>query len=362
MHIHARAIKYFDMIRRSGSIREAARRLHVASSAVNRQLLQLEEEIGSPLFERMTQGLRLTPAGEVFSRHVITVLQDEVRLRSELDMLRGVRRGSVSVAAVEGVNADLMPTLLTRMHERYPGVRVHLVTCGSAQVAKAVTQGDADVGIGFAIERNEALHQCTLGQFALGAIVPPDHPIGRLARVDFVTCTAYPMVLPTPGLSLHGLLQPVIAHHKRPLNVVMETSSIELAKQLVERGMGLFFQSRLGLERELAERRLVHVPLDTPQPVYSELGVYVRSGRSLPPALDAFIQIASELRGNLVFDAGIDGFDQGLTLTQRKIRQPIRVNFKVLDDDHPRYRVSDCFTFLTGMFHTASFEKTHLHR
>ena len=59
--------------------------------------------------------------------------------------------------------------------------------------------------------------------------------------------------------------------------------------------MGLFFQSRLGLERELAERRLVHVPLDTPQPVYSELGVYVRSGRSLPPALDAFIQIASEL-------------------------------------------------------------------
>ncbi|AVO34867.1 LysR family transcriptional regulator [Ottowia oryzae] len=179
MHIHARAIKYFDMIRRSGSIREAARRLHVASSAVNRQLLQLEEEIGSPLFERMTQGLRLTPAGEVFSRHVITVLQDEVRLRSELDMLRGVRRGSVSVAAVEGVNADLMPTLLTHMHERYPGVRVHLVTCGSAQVAKAVTQGDADVGIGFAIERHEALHQCMLGQFALGAVVPPDHPIGR---------------------------------------------------------------------------------------------------------------------------------------------------------------------------------------
>ena len=52
MHIHSRALKYFDMIQRCGSIREAARRLHVSSSAVNRQLLQLEGEVGSPLFER----------------------------------------------------------------------------------------------------------------------------------------------------------------------------------------------------------------------------------------------------------------------------------------------------------------------
>ncbi|QIL83775.1 LysR family transcriptional regulator [Diaphorobacter sp. HDW4A] len=304
MHIHARSIKYFDMIRRSGSIREAARRLHVASSAVNRQLLQLEDEIGSPLFERMSQGLRLTPAGEVFSRHVITVLQDEVRLRSELEMLRGVRRGSVSVASVEGVNADLMPNVLTRMHERYPAVHIHLVTCGSAQAVKAVIHGDADIGIGFSIDRDDGLHQCTMGRFRLGAIVPPGHPISRLERVDFPTCTAYPMILPTPELSMHGLLQPVISHHKRPLNVVMESSSIELAKQLVERGIGLFFQSRLGLERELQEARLVHVPLDTPQPIHSELGVYVRAGRTLPPALDAFIHIASEIIAQREGDEG----------------------------------------------------------
>jgi DNA-binding transcriptional LysR family regulator len=123
MHIHARSIRYFDMIRRCGSIREAARHLHVASSAVNRQLLQLEDEIGSPLFERLSSGLRLTAAGEVFSRHVITVLQDEHRLSTELELLRGVRRGSVSVAAVEGLNADLMPAVLTQMHRRYPRFR-----------------------------------------------------------------------------------------------------------------------------------------------------------------------------------------------------------------------------------------------
>ncbi|MCA6215442.1 LysR family transcriptional regulator [Ideonella sp. B7] len=294
MHVHARAITYFDMIRRSGSIREAARRLHVASSAVNRQLLQLEDEIGTPLFERMSTGLRLTPAGEVFSRHVITVLQDEQRLKTELEMLRGVRRGAVSVAAVEGLNADLMPAVLTQMHRRYPTIQIQVRTCGSEQAALAVIQGEADVGIGFSIRRHDSLRQCTVGRFALGAIVPPEHPIARLHRVDFATCASYPLILPAAELSMHGLLQPLIAHHKRALQVLLETSSIELAKSLVERGVGLFFQSRLGLERELREGRLVHVPLDTPTPLCSELGVYVRAGRTPPAALDAFNRIVAE--------------------------------------------------------------------
>lgn len=294
MHIHARSIRYFDMIRRCGSIREAARHLHVASSAVNRQLLQLEDEIGTPLFERLGTGLRLTAAGEVFSRHVITVLQDEHRLATELELLRGVRRGSVQVAAVEGLNADLMPAVLTQMHRRYPTIRIHVRTCGSQQAAQAVIQGDADVGIGFSIQRHDNLRQCTVGRFALGAIVPPGHPLARLERVDFAQCAAFALILPTPELSMHGLLQPVLAHHKRALQVLLETSSIELAKSLVERGVGIFFQSRLGLERELGEGRLVHVPLDTPTILYSELGVYVRAGRTLPPALDAFNRIVAD--------------------------------------------------------------------
>lgn len=85
MNIHARSLHYFDMIRRCGSIREASRRLYVASSAVSRQLAMLEDEVGAPLFERLPGRLKLTAAGEVFASHVISVLQDEQRLIRELD-------------------------------------------------------------------------------------------------------------------------------------------------------------------------------------------------------------------------------------------------------------------------------------
>ena len=70
LKFHSVAVTYFDMVRRCESIREAARRLNVASSAVNRQILKLEDDIGAPLFDRLNSGLRLTPAGELFARHI----------------------------------------------------------------------------------------------------------------------------------------------------------------------------------------------------------------------------------------------------------------------------------------------------
>ncbi|MFC3125555.1 LysR family transcriptional regulator [Pseudoroseomonas globiformis] len=81
-HIHAPAVPYFDAVLRAGSIREAARRLSVASSAVNRQVLTLEAELSANLFERLPAGLRLTAAGGVLAEHADTVLRDTERTQN----------------------------------------------------------------------------------------------------------------------------------------------------------------------------------------------------------------------------------------------------------------------------------------
>lgn len=56
---------YFAAVARSGSLRRAAEKLHISASAINRQILQAEEEFGTPLFERLPEGLRMTTAGEL---------------------------------------------------------------------------------------------------------------------------------------------------------------------------------------------------------------------------------------------------------------------------------------------------------
>src|SRR5476651_305653 len=147
--LHYRAIGYFDAVRRYGSIREAARRLKVAASAVNRQILKFESDFGTKLFERLSDGMKLTPAGEIFARHAIAVLQDERRAASEFDALKGLRRGEVSMIAVESLNAAFLPGLIERMAEKYPGIALKVRTAGSNSIPAALAAGDADLGLAF---------------------------------------------------------------------------------------------------------------------------------------------------------------------------------------------------------------------
>ena len=94
-----RALLYVDAIARAGSVRKAAERLNVAASAVNRQLLDLERELGVELFERLPRGMRATAAGETLLAHIRRQRRDFEATRQQLEALRGLRRGRVRIAA-----------------------------------------------------------------------------------------------------------------------------------------------------------------------------------------------------------------------------------------------------------------------
>ncbi|MCS6767021.1 MAG: LysR family transcriptional regulator [Candidatus Protistobacter heckmanni] len=291
MHIHARALKYFDAIRRCGSIREARRQLHVAASAVTRQLINLEEEVGSPLFERLPGGLRLTEVGEIFAQHVITVLQDERRLESELDMLRSVKRGEISILTIEGLTSDFIPNILEKVFQRYPGIRISVSTRGSTAVADAIIQGDYDVGIGFSIRRTDGLRQVAVSNFEIGAVLRADHPLAEKKEVSFKDCARYPLIISNHELSIRAALQPLIDAGSAAPPILIETGSIQLMKNLALRGVGVAFHTRVGMEAEVKEGTMRFIPLRTPKPVNTVLGAYIRDGRTLPPAIDMLIHL-----------------------------------------------------------------------
>ena len=293
MHVHAKAIRYFDSIRRLGSIRAAARHLHVDPSAVNRQLLNLEEDIGSPLFDRMPKGLHLTQAGEIFAQHVITVLQDEQRTQLELARLRGMERGEVRLASAEGLNTDFLPNVLETMMSRYPGIHIQTFAHGSTLVGERVLNGDADIGVAFSVPPRAELRCIQAGQFSLGAIMAPDHPLAKRADVDLSECVAYPLILASPGVALHTLLEPLLAALPSPSPSILHTDSIELMRQLVARKRGVAFHTRVGLDALLQNGRLVYRKLRGNVPV-ARLGIYVRAERILPSAIEACAALVSE--------------------------------------------------------------------
>jgi DNA-binding transcriptional LysR family regulator len=287
--VQYRAIEYFEAVRRFGSIREAARRLDVSASAINRQILKFEQDGGVLLFERLVEGMRLTPAGEIFARHAIAVLQDEKRLQSELDALQGLRRGEVSIIAAESLNARFLPRLIGRMAEKYPGVALRVSTAGSNDIPAGLVAGDADLGLAFSLAPQPALSQVVVGRFKLGAVMRPDHKLARLPEVSFAACLAYPVILPSPELSIHTLLERPLRRFRGKVDMRAEVSSMELMRNLTVELNAISFQASIGLEAEISAGRLKHVPLAGGGALMTELGAYIRLGRAIPVALEVFI-------------------------------------------------------------------------
>src|SRR5205807_9187446 len=117
---HLRIMRYVDEVARTGSIRKAADHLNVTASAVNRRIMDLEEELGAPLFERRPRGVRLTAAGEVFVNYLRQQDGEVERMKSQIEDLKGMRRGTVRIACSQALALEFLPREIAAYLARLP--------------------------------------------------------------------------------------------------------------------------------------------------------------------------------------------------------------------------------------------------
>ena len=151
--LHARVLKYFVEVARCGSIRKAAQNLYVASSAVNRQILKLEAEMGTDLFDRLPNGIRLNAAGERMLQHIRATLNDFHLMRGELDELKDERTGQRSSQRWIRCSSTCCPRLSRSSRDKYPAVTYAITAVTPWDVASKVLSGEYDVGITFISKR-----------------------------------------------------------------------------------------------------------------------------------------------------------------------------------------------------------------
>jgi DNA-binding transcriptional LysR family regulator len=287
--IHAASLHYFDAVRRAGSIREAARRLNVASSAVNRQILALEAELQTPLFERLSSGLKLTAAGEILARHVIGVLRDAERVQSELGALKGLQAGHVELVTLEGLCHHIVPGAIARTSARYPRVSIGVGILGTEEIPAAVAEGDAHLGLAFEVRPRPELRLIAAARFRLGAVVLPGSSLAGQPSLKLSSLREFSVILPKANFANRVQLDQAMFRAGMTSGGRLEAGSIDLMKQLVLQGLGVALMTPVGLEAEIASGQLVHVPLRQGSGfIESELGLYARANTPLPLAAQMF--------------------------------------------------------------------------
>lgn len=257
----AAGCRYFLLVAEAGSVRAAARQVNTAASAISRQIALLEASLGIALFERSGRTLRLSPAGDELRRALSSSALLHEQALDRLNALRGLKSGRVRIATVESVSAVLLPRILEDFARRYPGLELSVTVAGSDAVTELVRDNAADVGFTFNPTSFDGLGIAHTQDMPLGAIVEPQHPIARLARVTLKECLAHPVAWPARGLSLRSLLDPVARRQKLAVKPAVESNSLRVMASLAVRGLCVAFQTPIGIEQELADKRLRFIPL-----------------------------------------------------------------------------------------------------
>ncbi|PDS62476.1 LysR family transcriptional regulator [Rhizobium anhuiense] len=290
--LHGRALRYIDEVARQGSIRKAARTLHVAASAVNRYILELEEELQAPIFERLPRGLKLTSSGEILIQHIRETLQAHQRMRSQIQSLKGLNRGEVALATMATLAAGRIAEIVAAYREENPQVSLLIMVGDRTTVAEMVALGQADIAIAYNLPDDTRLQRAAEFHHALGAVVAPAHPLANRRTVRMSDCLLYPLVLADRSLSLREVVE-ATAPARATLVPVVETNSMELMKRLARTTPHITFLNRLDVDREMATGDLVFIPL-TGTGSLQRLNILHRARGSLSPAGSHFMQFAQE--------------------------------------------------------------------
>ena len=289
------ALRYFMAVAHSRSVNGAATELRIAASAISRQIKKLEDELGVRLFERKAYGVKLTAAGEVYLRHADNTKLAIERVVSELNDLKGLRSGHVRICTIEGIVGDLLTRAIVTFREQYPGIEFSVTVKGTSQVPKSVANSEADIGIAFHPQPDDAFATAFRIRDPLFAVMAPGHPANGRKRLSFAELLQYPIAVPESVFGIRQLIDTTCKANGLHLRPMLQTNSIEAMRAFARENGGVTVLPRLSIDRDLKANTLVKIPLTDPILTRAFFEAFTLRQRPIPIASERFLKHLSEL-------------------------------------------------------------------
>lgn len=289
-----RAYVYLETAASAGSIRKAAKRLRVASTSLNRKILEIETELGVPLFERVPRGVRLTAAGEVILDTIRRNLRDIDTANARILELQGLVRGNVSIAVAHSVANDFIQTAIIGFQERHPGVRFQLRIGATKHLVGALMRDETELLLAHDPVSTSDFDVFASARQPLYAMMRRDHPLARRGRLRLTDCQPYPLALGHSSFGGRHLLDKAALRNRMTLNVALESNTIRSLKAYAMRTDAICFQFEIGAREEVRSGEMAALPLIDPELDNGKLVFASRKGRALSLATRSFVETVKQ--------------------------------------------------------------------
>lgn len=283
------ALRHFAEVARCGSLRAAADRLFVAPSAVSRQLSLLEDELGTPLFER-TRGrtsMRITAAGEAVMSLVEKLEEEEERTRSVVAALTAPAKPVIRFALPESLARDFIPEFLVAHRKEHRDVEFEAHVVGSTPSLDMLRRDEIDLALVFNPLVVPGLKKIYERNLATCVLVAENHPLARRQEVTLEECARYPMVMPDASNELARVNAEVFERARLRPERVLASNYYELLRGACTAGLGIALLAEplsMKLAR-LRSLRYVHVTGTRDRTFVA----FIREGSEPPAAVKAFL-------------------------------------------------------------------------
>jgi len=291
---HLQIYRFIAEVARIGSIRQAADHLHITPSALTRRIQDFEEELGTPVFERLPQGMRLNEAGDLLLHHIQNQNADFERLRTQLSDLAGIRRGHVTVAAAQSFIDGILPDEIAAYRKHYPHVSFTVEIRDNFLGIGSLTNYEADLALLIDPPPSADMQEMLVKKQPLCAVMSKSHPLAHKETVRLRDCFKHPIAMPSQALAVRALLDEWIYRHQIQPEVAVESGSIEFLRNFVLRESAITFVALSGVP--LGDKRICARPISTQDIDHIKVVLGKLKGRTLSIAAEKFAeQLSSHL-------------------------------------------------------------------
>lgn len=283
------AVRYFLQVVNSGSISEAAARLHVVPSAISRQMSRLENDLQAALFERQSRGVALTPAGELLAAYARRTLLDAEVVAKQISALQHEAESLIRIACTEGFAPHCLPEAIAAFRGAGSNVKFHIQVAPAHEVTRLVREAIVDIGFCFSLGATKDINVNYSQPAPLFALVNPEHPLAAKKVVSLSEIVSYPLAVPGPNTTLRQLLDIYCSREGLNYKSVLDTDNLETLVQFTIATHAITFTGELFVRHRLKTRQLA--ALTVPELAESNRSIEIQTlaGRQLSPAMTSFI-------------------------------------------------------------------------
>ncbi len=292
MKITLAQLRAFVAVSREGSFTRAAELLDTSQPSVTTAIKQLEAEVGFKLFDRSTKVLSLTKASKAFLPGIERILEDLDATLADFQATAEGTQGSVAVAVLPSVATIVLPNTIKSFSSAFPKTRISLRDDNSFGVCERVMTGEVDLGVAGRANHSPSLQFDPLLRDPFGIVVHKSHPLAQeKGPLTWKELAGYPFISFAADTGLRPIIDTLIDIPENIKSPWIEVSNIATVLALLKTNLGIAALPKMSvnqIENDVVFRTLLDPPL------FRELGLITRQGRSLTPAAQRFVEHMTE--------------------------------------------------------------------